>query len=777
MADVNIKITAKDQASPTIKAVSESLGSFGKHVGTVQEAVDALATGSIPGLSSSLSNLTRIISGSIGPWGLLGGAVAAAGGALITLGINAASSAEQLENMSAMTGLATADLESLQRISEDAGLGTENLATSIGNLNRQLASGEGGQFTKVLSALGGTIRDSSGGVKDAITVLDDLRERLIGIESPTLRAQLANAALGKGLRELIPLIVNSDKSLREQIETMKHTGRVMDELTHKEMLAFDKALDSTRAYFERYLGGIKLIIARLYEFVDVTNQAAAGTMSLRELVAAMPAAPPGPLGKSPLEIQAEQEARARAIASGATGKELELKLKIEDAENRMKAVHGEQQIAIAQEIAGYRQQLELLQKQTHELEKFRKKVEEINKELSKGFRGGPLTVAELGPPPVPLTAGMVTKEFTQEAEKGAKKWADFMEDATFRVGANQAKSMEKLTDQAVDATEDGIRRFYRMQARAHEENRRQWEKTIDTIREGAGQVFDAMLTKGQSVFSSLAKFAEGVLQTMLRNIFQNAIVALAQSSGILSRLLGPGGGGGGGGGGTAALAGGGLAAVGGFGGLGGLFRRGGGTAAGGYAQSGGITYATGTATKAGGFATGAAGSALMAGGALVGQMLAMDAFRRGSAVEGLAGGALAGASIGTMIAPGIGTAIGAGVGAIAGLITGLFGGGAKRRAEEAAKRAAMIEAGQFAAPETITRYGTWGGPGEYAVEPSLTGEIRGIGRVPSVVVNVENNMIDAKHAREAGEVIGQAVSQQILAGGSYLADNISWAAS
>jgi hypothetical protein len=130
-----------------------------------------------------------------------------------------------------------------------------------------------------------------------------------------------------------------------------------------------------------------------------------------------------------------------------------------------------------------------------------------------------------------------------------------------------------------------------------------------------------------------------------------------------------------------------------------------------------------------------------------------------------------------MIAPGVGTAIGAGVGAIAGLITGLFGGGAKRRAEEAAKRAAMLEAQQFQAPETITRYGTWGGPGEFEVEPDLTGRIRGIGRIPTVVVNVENNMIDARHAREAGEVIGQAVSQQILAGGSLLADNISWAAS
>src|SRR5262245_16983540 len=292
MADVNIKITAKDQASPTLSAITKSLSGFGKQVSSVQEAVEGLGSGSLPALTSSLSSLSRMISGSIGPWGLLAGAVGAAGGAIIGFAVNAANTAEQLENMSAMTGLATSDLEALQKISEDAGLGTENLATSIGNLNRQLASGEGGEFTKVLSALGGTIRDSNGEVKDAITVLDDLRKRLIDIESPTLRAQLANAALGKGLRELIPLILNSDKSMRQQIDTMKDSGRVMDEQTKQHLLALDKALDETRGYFERLGNAIKYSVgAVVSNFLPAVKSIQPAVMSLRDLVAAMPGVP------------------------------------------------------------------------------------------------------------------------------------------------------------------------------------------------------------------------------------------------------------------------------------------------------------------------------------------------------------------------------------------------------------------------------------------------------------------------------------------------------
>ena len=83
---------------------------------------------------------------------------------------------------------------------------------------------------------------------------------------------------------------------------------------------------------------------------------------------------------------------------------------------------------------------------------------------------------------------------------------------------------------------------------------------FDRIRDGAGQIFDAMLTKGQSVFTSLANFAQGILQTMLRNIFQNAVASLATGiGGPLSGLFGGGGGGArlqqsiGGGGGTGLL--------------------------------------------------------------------------------------------------------------------------------------------------------------------------------------------------------------------------------
>jgi hypothetical protein len=71
----------------------------------------------------------------------------------------------------------------------------------------------------------------------------------------------------------------------------------------------------------------------------------------------------------------------------------------------------------------------------------------------------------------------------------------------------------------------------------------------------------------------------------------------------------------------------------------------------------------------------------------------------------------------------------------------------------------------------------WGAPGEFAVEPDLTGQIRGIGKQPTLIVHNEIQMIDARHAKEAGDVIANVVSERILTGGSLLADNVAWAAS
>jgi hypothetical protein len=273
---------------------------------------------------------------------------------------------------------------------------------------------------------------------------------------------------------------------------------------------------------------------------------------------------------------------------------------------------------------------------------------------------------------------------------------------------------------------------------------------------------------GDSILGIAKDFAKGMLRMFLEELF---LPLEKRMAGVTGSILG--GGGGAGGGGLTQFAQGGLGL------LSGLF---GGKGAFGVKASEvpdiGAMLGGSAAPKSAGFMKGAGGQALLAGGMIAGNMLWSDAWKQGGArgmLEGFAGGGLTGASIGTMIMPGIGTAIGAGIGAIAGFFTGLFGGGAKRRAEEAARRAGVQSQYLFSAPESISRTGAFATAGEADVESDLTGRVRAIPR-PGAEVKVTIEALDVEDFERRRGWIGKIVSKAILRGGDQLADNIGYAA-
>jgi hypothetical protein len=614
-SEVNIKITAQDKASPTIKAVGKELSNFGKGVGTVQQALNTFAVGTLPGATAAMGNFSSGVAQLTGKLGVLIGTGGMAGlaAAALTLGAHL----EDLKNDFAdwVTGMGDAG-EGLDKLDSK----TEAYIKTLKGLQNQLELVNLAGVARTAAEFGQRQRE----VSHLERQVEDRRAAIARLE--LLRKEQAKGFGIPGVGYITPGLKATEESLK----------RANEEL----------------ADLSRQLG-----IAR-------TQGALAAATLNKELVEE------GKKGFEELTRAADKFAQ-----------------KLEEIDRE-----GRRREAMAK-IPAMRESEFLIEKQPLPSILSPEQIQKMQEGMSEGLQ-----------------------ELNREALEKSQKRTDEELDYYFDEGL---KVQHKLDDMREDAWR---------------EQQRQYERMIDGIRDGAGRVFDAMLTKGESVFSSLAKFAEGVMQTMLRNIFQDAVTTLAASSGMLQRLLGGGRGAGGAGGGG--VAGGVIAGLGptmftklGFGGGGG----------GAHLQDIAAGKVSGAASSAGGASAGLFGLTGVVGGL---------------ATFGIGLGAAFGASF----------------------LSGLFNRGEKRRAEEAARRAGIIEAQQFAAPETITRYGTWGGPGEFAVEPDLTGQIRGIGRVPTVVVNVENNMIDARHAREAGEVIGQAVSQQLLAGGSLLADNVAWAA-
>jgi hypothetical protein len=65
-------------------------------------------------------------------------------------------------------------------------------------------------------------------------------------------------------------------------------------------------------------------------------------------------------------------------------------------------------------------------------------------------------------------------------------------------------------------------------AKAHKQ---EYLRIVDTIRDGAGKVFDAMVARGKNAFQSLTDWVEGIFLTRLRKIFENLVTMIFASNG------------------------------------------------------------------------------------------------------------------------------------------------------------------------------------------------------------------------------------------------------
>lgn len=325
------------------------------------------------------------------------GAIALAAKELFDLGAQAASEAESLNNLSIATGLRTQELQALAQIAKEAGLESLDLGRTIGKLNEQLGSKEGGDFTKALVANGIALEDSSGKAKSAITLLDELRAQFINISDPVERAQAMQAALGGRLRDLIPLLMQSNEGLAAQIKIMEETGPVWDDITQRKLLAFDKGLDTIGRTWQGIVTDIKAGVGSILGDLTELSQANFNPdkLSTDDKVKFYASMQPGGLKGIPnlnlgpystIKVDAESmqknikisrevfEAQQKLIAQGAD--HIALRLKIAEAQktfdNLLNKGTNEQVAAQARVVQGLNEQL----KATIELEKAKKKAQE-----------------------------------------------------------------------------------------------------------------------------------------------------------------------------------------------------------------------------------------------------------------------------------------------------------------------------------------------------------------------------------------------------------------
>lgn len=179
----------------------------------------------------------------------IGAAVAGATGALAALGARALGNADDLEKMADKTGLSAERLQELQYIGADLGVDLETIASAQAKLTKSMDAGRDGTGAQAeaFAALGISVTNADGTLRDAKTVMLEAFDALNGVGNETERDALALAIFGRGAQELNPLIVSGADGLAALAQQARDSGSVMSNEAVEGLDAFGDGMDHLKS--------------------------------------------------------------------------------------------------------------------------------------------------------------------------------------------------------------------------------------------------------------------------------------------------------------------------------------------------------------------------------------------------------------------------------------------------------------------------------------------------------------------------------------------------
>jgi hypothetical protein len=188
-------------------------------------AVFSKVLAGLEGLGSKLSGLGSVFGGL---------ELKAFADRLAELGKNAAESAEKLAHLSASTGISTQQLSGLSFGAKIAGLDIEDVSKSLFRMAKNM-EGNPGAFR----SLGVSVRDASGHLRDADSVLEDVADKFSKAKDGPEKTAAAIDLFGRSGAKLIPILNQGKAGIKEFTDEAKSLGIVLDhdQLRTLELLA------------------------------------------------------------------------------------------------------------------------------------------------------------------------------------------------------------------------------------------------------------------------------------------------------------------------------------------------------------------------------------------------------------------------------------------------------------------------------------------------------------------------------------------------------------
>ena len=179
-----------------------------------------------------------------GVTGAMAAGVAAGTGALVSFTSSGAAYADEVLTMSTNTHIATDELQAYMYAAELVDVSTETLTSSMArNIRSMNSAAEGtGEVAEAYEALGISVTDADGNLRDSQEVYWQAIDALGEIDDATQRDALSMTLFGRGAQDLNSLIAVGSEGMAEYAAQAEEAGAILSEDTLGAFGEFDNVL-------------------------------------------------------------------------------------------------------------------------------------------------------------------------------------------------------------------------------------------------------------------------------------------------------------------------------------------------------------------------------------------------------------------------------------------------------------------------------------------------------------------------------------------------------
>lgn len=192
----------------------------------------------------------------------VGTAAVGASKALTDMTVGASQYADDILTMSTVTGMSTESLQAYKYAAELVDTSMETLTGSMARNIRSMTSAREGTGTAAAAykALGISVTDANGNLRDSEAVYWDAIDALGNVSSETERDALAMQLFGKSAQELNPLIEQGSAGIAQLTEEAKAMGAVMSQESLEALAEFDDSMQRLKSGGEAAKNALGMVL-------------------------------------------------------------------------------------------------------------------------------------------------------------------------------------------------------------------------------------------------------------------------------------------------------------------------------------------------------------------------------------------------------------------------------------------------------------------------------------------------------------------------------------